>query len=317
MRLLRSEAEHYTETLAPGERLCVQVFADKGGNPQLANQDSGAFARVWPWLVDRQREGCGAFLTVNACNGRRLAINVTRIRAYFCEFDGVAPPPAWHLPPSIVVQSKNGLHVYWLISDDAPLADFRRQQKRLAAHYGSDPVVCDLPRVLRIPGTAHLKGDAFLVRLLGAPGHRYPWQTIVADIAELPAPPKRTPQPRPDGTPQPKGKGDYNTLDLAGLFNSLGEYFSTLHAEKHAVRCPWYAEHTDARQGPFDTIIWQEPGRWPTFRCAHSHCRNRKTFDVIELVGTELADRWCAKTWQGSRAAAAFAEAERALGIVR
>ena len=30
-------------------------------------------------------------------------------------------------------------------------------QKRLAKHYKSDPAVCDLPRIMRVPGFQHLK----------------------------------------------------------------------------------------------------------------------------------------------------------------
>jgi AAA domain len=40
------------------------------------------------------------------------------------------------------------------------VADFREAQQRLIAHYSSDPLVCNRSRVLRLPGTLHLKDPA-------------------------------------------------------------------------------------------------------------------------------------------------------------
>lgn len=50
---------------------------------------------------------------------------------------------------------------------DTAAAAFERAQRTLAAHFNTDPSVCDLPRVLRLPGLFHLKNPAqpFLVRL--------------------------------------------------------------------------------------------------------------------------------------------------------
>jgi hypothetical protein len=48
-----------------------------------------------------------------------------------------------------------------------PKGDFKTAQKRLAAYYGTDPKVCDLPRVMRLAGTLHLKDPArpFLIAI--------------------------------------------------------------------------------------------------------------------------------------------------------
>src|SRR3546814_17654275 len=47
-----------------------------------------------------------------------------------------------------------------------PLGDFKRAQQSLAALYGGDPAVCDLPRIMRLPGYTHAKGEPFASRLL-------------------------------------------------------------------------------------------------------------------------------------------------------
>jgi Virulence-associated protein E/Primase C terminal 2 (PriCT-2)/RepB DNA-primase from phage plasmid len=72
------------------------------------------------------------------------------------------------------------MHAYWL-ADDLPLDEFKPLQKALAERFGSDPMVVDLPRVMRLPGTLHLKGAPQLVRLLaGERCRRY----MVADIVK-------------------------------------------------------------------------------------------------------------------------------------
>ena len=72
------------------------------------------------------------------------------------------------LMPHIGVQSSSGrYHCYWCVSD-APLTRFAETQKKLSALLGSDPQICDLPRVMRIPGFPHQKdgSDGELVRLI-------------------------------------------------------------------------------------------------------------------------------------------------------
>ncbi len=64
-------------------------------------------------------------------------------------------------PPSLVVNSGNGLHLYWLLTE--PLRDMARASKLLDLWVRTIPVadwgVNDVPRVLRIPNTANHKYD--------------------------------------------------------------------------------------------------------------------------------------------------------------
>src|SRR3546814_2261987 len=70
------------------------------------------------------------------------------------------------IPPAIVCESSPGKHhAYWPVAD-MPLGDFKRAQQSLAALYGGDPAVCDLPRIMRLPGYTHAKGEPFASRLL-------------------------------------------------------------------------------------------------------------------------------------------------------
>lgn len=78
------------------------------------------------------------------------------------------------LVPSIVIESSPGKHhAYWIIEDILPLNEFKPCQKALANLLGSDPKICDLPRVMRVPGFLHQKGQPFIVREVFNSGKRY------------------------------------------------------------------------------------------------------------------------------------------------
>ena len=57
--------------------------------------------------------------------------------------------------PSMTVNSGRGTHFYFLC--EVPLAQFSALQNSLIDKLGTDAAVKDLPRVMRIPGTLHLK----------------------------------------------------------------------------------------------------------------------------------------------------------------
>ena len=103
------------------------------------------------------------FVTVNRTDlkGRREA-NIVAVRALFADLDG-APLSVLErlglLPHIIAMTSPSRFHAYWRV-DGVETAEFAGLQKRLAALMGSDPSVCDLPRVMRLPGFPHQKDPA-------------------------------------------------------------------------------------------------------------------------------------------------------------
>jgi RepB DNA-primase from phage plasmid len=143
-------------------------------------------------------EGAGVFLMVNEGDGAgRKTENVTRIRAYFADFDGAPLPQVWPLEPSVTVETSPGkFHAYWMLcaSEDAALdnAGFNRQQEAVARAVGSQPDDCKgLSRVMRLPGYRHQKGEAFTSRLLSSTGERFTLAQIQAAFplpASLPFP---------------------------------------------------------------------------------------------------------------------------------
>jgi hypothetical protein len=169
-------AGRFLRVLAPDAAdHCFQVFDDTGQDPSRARTLYGPLDLLARKLAQQNRHGCGVFVCVNEVlpGRRRLAENIVRVRALFADAD---VPERLHeveaaiqrlgLPPSIVVESSPGKrHFYWRI-DNCPLEAFAGAQKALAAALGTDPAVCDLPRVMRLPGFWHRKGKPFMTRLV-------------------------------------------------------------------------------------------------------------------------------------------------------
>ncbi len=92
---------------------------------------------------------------------------MTRVRALFVDLDGAPLLPVLEhtSPPDIIVESSPGKwHAYWRVQD-CPLDQFKSAQHRLAAQFQGDTSVCDLPRVMRLPGFFHHKADPYMTRL--------------------------------------------------------------------------------------------------------------------------------------------------------
>src|SRR5262249_47383858 len=64
-----------------------------------------------------------------------------------------------------VQSSATGRHGYWKPNNIA-LDAFTPTQELIAKRFGSDPKVKDLPRVMRLPGFWHRKGEPFMVRII-------------------------------------------------------------------------------------------------------------------------------------------------------
>jgi len=120
-------------------------------------------------LCQYNDKGAGVFLLINEGDGRgRKRDNIHKVRAVFVDLDGapIEPVIAAGLEPHIIVESSPGkYHAYWLVHD-CSLDEFGALQKGLAAKFDGDSSVHDLPRVMRIPGFYHRKGESFLSRIL-------------------------------------------------------------------------------------------------------------------------------------------------------
>jgi hypothetical protein len=158
-----------------------QTFDDSPEkNARLARTFSGALRDHAAALSRLNRDGACVAVAINPLRGgRRLLEEVVAVRALFIDCDGPRARPL-ALPTSITVESRAGRHYYWLLREPAAPADFAGAQRQLAAFYGTDGMVCDATRVMRLPGFDHCKTGRFRVRLVRADAAlRYPLGDIL------------------------------------------------------------------------------------------------------------------------------------------
>lgn len=164
------DARRFLEALDPSGVFTFQAIPEAKDSTARPTVLHGTLNEHAPELEVLNRNGAGIFFMANEGDGEikpgaktcRTQANVIRVRALFGDLDGAPLEPVMTSedPPDFVVATSPGRwHVYWLI-DDCELHEFNHLQKSLAAHFGGDPSVCDLPRVMRLPGFWHRKSDA-------------------------------------------------------------------------------------------------------------------------------------------------------------
>lgn len=149
-----------------------RVFDDDEArkDPKRARKFDGEIERLGGVLSRANEDRCGVFVVVN--EGGQDAASIKRVRAVFADLDGAPLDPVLScgLEPHVIVESSPGKwHVYWLVGD-LPLDAFTAVQRRIAAEFSADPVIVDLPRVMRVPGFAHCKGTPFVARIIHESG---------------------------------------------------------------------------------------------------------------------------------------------------
>lgn len=135
------------------------------------------------------------FFTPNAMgdnaneNGNlRHNANTSAFNAVFVDYDAGRGPEvikalSSRLPPSAIVETKKGYHVYWLLDrSNGAITDadaWQVVQDAAILVFGGDPAAKNSSRLLRVPGTWHCKDvDAYLVKLLAFTGRAYTLQEL-------------------------------------------------------------------------------------------------------------------------------------------
>jgi RepB DNA-primase from phage plasmid len=188
-------------------------------------------------LAGLNSRGAGVFVMVNEGDGLgRKTENVTRIRAYFADFDGAPLPLTWPLDPCLIVETSSGkYHAYWILDDGESVlldnAAFSKQQAAVALIVGSQPNDCKgLNRVMRLPGYLHQKGEPFRSRIVSCTGERFTLAQIQS-VFPLPVQPARSvaperpikpvPSDKPTTTTQAQTQRKYALTTLRGLADEL------------------------------------------------------------------------------------------------
>ena len=146
--------------------------------------------------VDAQRfnsSGHGIFVAVNRFNGPRRIANISHVRAWVVEIDGaskreqVARVERSPVIPSIVVESKRSLHLWWLAENATPETWNSIVRDRLKPFFGADPAATLLTQLLRVPNYLHLKDpeDPFPVREIHRIDVRYTERQMLESFPDI------------------------------------------------------------------------------------------------------------------------------------
>lgn len=181
------EAGRFLAAMTGDAPITFQTFTDAKDKPRpdpRARVYHGTLGEVGKILTTLNTMSAGVFWQVNEGDLRgRSEENVQRVRALFLDLDGSPLPDPMPITPHAIVESSPGrFHVYWR-ADGVALGEFSALQRALAEKYGGDVSVNDAPRVLRVPGFWHVKGEPYqshLVMLRDAPP--YPRDELVEKL---------------------------------------------------------------------------------------------------------------------------------------
>jgi AAA domain/Primase C terminal 2 (PriCT-2) len=229
----RDAAAAFLSALDPKtDKFTFQTFDDDYDrkDPALAKVLHGTLPERWDELCRLNAKGAGIFTTINETNLKgRSANDVVRVRALFVDCDEPGPRPEWHLPPHVQVESSpDKWHGYWLVKD-CELDYFKTVQGLLIQHYGSDPAIKDLPRVMRLSGFFHQKvkdgkrSMPFRTRLDDASDREaYAWTEVTGGLS--------------GEEPKPKSNdGDSNPFEQFGGSDDSDSWTATREARLRSV----------------------------------------------------------------------------------
>ncbi|HII4514167.1 TPA: phage/plasmid primase, P4 family [Clostridium perfringens] len=153
-------------------RINIRVFSDKKGtgfkgkNLSFNMKDFPSKSKI---LMAHNEANRGIFFVVNS--GGNIDRKINKINAQFFECDTLSLEEQMEniskfpLEPSIIVQTKKSLHVYFLIKN-GKVEKFRDIQKKLAKHFKGDGSCINESRVMRVPGFYHCKEEPVRVKCI-------------------------------------------------------------------------------------------------------------------------------------------------------
>lgn len=139
--------------------------------------------------------GYGIFFTVNTFKTKeRKESNLEKLDHWYVDIDSGTKTNQFKkivefgLVPSMVVETKNGHHVYWAIKDSPTLEEYKSILIKLIAFFNADKNAKDAARLLRMPGYYHMKNpdSKFLVECIFQRDISYTSDEINDCLPEIP-----------------------------------------------------------------------------------------------------------------------------------
>lgn len=148
-------------------------------------------------------QGCNIYFVVNGGGTKSSEIN--RITAVYIDYDARKDENNKYLSlddvdkykndridfintfkhkPSMIVETRNGLHVYWLINEGATITEFEECQLRLIKYFDSDSAVKTPERLMRLPNYYWMKDkdNPFMVNIIQDSEERYDISEIIDSL---------------------------------------------------------------------------------------------------------------------------------------
>jgi hypothetical protein len=163
-----NEAQRFLDFLERDGEFWFQLAEEPKPKNRKANAKVlfGTLTDVGEQLVKLNQSGYAVWVQINAGAGRKNE-DIDRIRAYFVDQDN-GHTELLHesaVPADAIIESSPGkFHGYWR-TNNAPLDQFSGRMRALAEKFRGDYSICNLARVMRLPGFFHLKNEPFMSRI--------------------------------------------------------------------------------------------------------------------------------------------------------
>lgn len=127
--------------------------------------------------------------------------------------------------PSNIIETRNGLHIYWLVEPDATIKQYEECQLRLIQYFDSDKAVKTLERIMRLPNFWWSKKgyDKFMSKIILNNDVKYYIKDIINSLPEVYIEPKtkkthtKLKSTKATKTPQKSNIECIQSLDVEGL----------------------------------------------------------------------------------------------------
>ena len=174
--------------------ICVTALPNERGNGTPITVYTRDVDEIAAFVEANDKPGWAVYFSVNPVleGKKRNKENMAAIVVLHADLDykGIVQGHAAILealqqlpvPPSLIVSSGHGLHCYWLLSTAMPTDETNRVEdclKQIARVLAGDPAVCEIARIMRLPGSHNSKNNEWLnVRVVGDRGPDYSFEEI-------------------------------------------------------------------------------------------------------------------------------------------
>jgi hypothetical protein len=212
-----------------------------------------------------QAGGFCPYVVVN--NGGHKQSDIESCGALFAEFDlpmtkeeSLLKLLSFPIPYSILIESRNGYHAYWLLDKATTPKLWRQMQHRLIEFFESDAGIEDPSRCMRLPGFYHLAEgqEPFMVNLWECHEDRHysleDFDQVLPDVPEWRLKLERHSKPY-----TPIKSEDGTEWDIRNFKHVLTHYRESARREWDTCQCPVHGEeghskdslHINSRTGAY------------------------------------------------------------------